>query len=412
MNVQLQKIFNLPLMKIQKYFQSKKIYASGSWDEVLQEAHNKAFVVANVMRADMLQELYDRVDKAIGEGITFAQFKKDLPKTFGEEWKKRRLPTIYNTNLSVAYSRGRYESMIANKERRPYWRYKCQMLPTSRDSHKALNGKVFRADDPIWATLFPPNDWGCKCEVEPLTAEEVEAQHLTVERSEGKLAKAAFNLNKDVVQFTTGYKDPITGVVTAPAAGWNYNPGITDYRPDYRKYNDFFSRALKDWINLADMKLPFIEGKHTLIDDIIAVNPGFGEIVGTDTNCYSCVYAYEARKRGLDVISIPGEAISGDKVLSGFKERNFNKKYTVEKIKKEMKEFGDGARMEVLIIWEDDTSHVFVAEQIDGRTYFFDPQRKLFGCNKYFDDAIEIYAVRIDNALFSDNFTKFIQPKK
>lgn len=35
----------------------------------------------------MLQDLYDAIDKAIGEGITFGQFKKELP-NIAEDWKK------------------------------------------------------------------------------------------------------------------------------------------------------------------------------------------------------------------------------------------------------------------------------------------------------------------------------------
>lgn len=41
-----------------------------------------------------------------------------------------------------------------------------------------------------------------------------------------------------------------------------------------------------------------------------------------------------------------------------------------------MKEFGDGARMEILADWGNNKSHVFIAEQIDGKTHFCDPQTK------------------------------------
>ena len=73
-----------------------------------------------------------------------------------------------------------------------------------------------------------------------------------------------------------------------------------------------------------------------------------------------------------------------------------------------MKEFGDGARMEILADWGNNKSHVFIAEQIDGKTNFFDPQTKSNKCDDYFNNAKHILAVRIDNALFSDKLKNFV----
>jgi hypothetical protein len=74
-----------------------------------------------------------------------------------------------------------------------------------------------------------------------------------------------------------------------------------------------------------------------------------------------------------------------------------------------MKEFGDGARMEIFADWGNNKSHVFIAEQIDGKTHFFDPQTKSNKCDDYFNNAKHILAVRIDNALFSDKVKSFVQ---
>ena len=74
-----------------------------------------------------------------------------------------------------------------------------------------------------------------------------------------------------------------------------------------------------------------------------------------------------------------------------------------------MKEFGDGARMGILADWGNNKSHVFIAEQIDGKTHFFDPQLQDMKCSYYFDMAKNILATRIDNALFSDKVKSFVQ---
>lgn len=394
-DVKFKRLFALPLNKILSFFQKKEIRPSGTWTDVWQEEHNKAFVVANVAQADYLQELYAAVEKAIREGIPFSQFKKEIKK-LPEDWKKMRLPTIYNTNLNVAYSRGRYESMIANKERRPFWRYKCQMLPTSRESHKALNGKVFSADDPIWQTLFPPNGWGCKCEVEPLTAADVKSENLKVEKSKGNLKRVETFLNNDTIQLVTGYKDPQTGVITAPAAGWNYNPGIKDYSPDYRKYNSFIAANLKVYINAAKLKLPFIKGKHDFKADLKAISDSKKTAVNS-------AIAYEARRRGLDVL--PTE--TKGKITKAFESLKFTAADKADLIN-ELTEGGNGTRF--LISIKQDKKNIFlIAENVKGMIYFLNP-----GSGEILPDLPPVKKInvsRIDTILFSDNMKKYTSPQ-
>ncbi|HOE18396.1 MAG TPA: phage minor head protein [Syntrophorhabdaceae bacterium] len=172
--------FGLKPEKAIEYFKSKGYTFSWNWQDTWQEAHAKAFTVAKAMRMDILQDIRESVQKALDDGITFRQFRKDLtPKLQAKGWwgKKligdaeggqtvqlgspRRLATIYQTNLQTAYMAGRYKEMMDNVEDRPYWQYVAVLDAKTRPAHRALHGKVFRYDDPFWKALYPPNGWNC-----------------------------------------------------------------------------------------------------------------------------------------------------------------------------------------------------------------------------------------------------------
>ncbi|CAH8721330.1 hypothetical protein HTL2_006310 [Paenibacillus melissococcoides] len=44
-----------------------------------------------------------------------------------------------------------------------------------------MHGRVFRADDPIWNTWYPPNGFRCRCTVRTLSERQVRERGLKVE---------------------------------------------------------------------------------------------------------------------------------------------------------------------------------------------------------------------------------------
>ena len=84
----------------------------------------------------------------------------------GSPW---RLQTIYRTNLQSAYMQGRWQQMVTNAKAAPWWRYVAILDGRTRPTHKALAGRVFRYDDPLWQTHFPPCGFNCRCRAVALT---------------------------------------------------------------------------------------------------------------------------------------------------------------------------------------------------------------------------------------------------
>ncbi len=167
----------LPPEKAIEYFKSKGFAFSWDWRDLWQQAQARSFTVAKAMRMDVLQTIRDEVQLSLDEGLTFRDFQKDLePRLKALGWWGKseivdadgvvssvqlgspyRLKTIYRTNMQTSMMSGRYREMIDGMDIAPYGQYVAVMDSKTRPAHAALNGLVFRLDDPFWATHWPPN---------------------------------------------------------------------------------------------------------------------------------------------------------------------------------------------------------------------------------------------------------------
>ncbi|MEN3259775.1 phage minor head protein [Sodalis endosymbiont of Spalangia cameroni] len=245
MRVDLGYAMTLTPEKAVAYFESKGYAFGFRWQAVADEAHARAFTVAGILKLDVLSDIRDAQHKMLQQGQTFEEAKKALIPVLerkgwlgkglkaspdgeleGKKLLPYRLETIFRTNTQSAYMAGRYQRLRENVDQRPYWQYVAVMDSHTRPSHAALHGRVFRYDDAGWDTLFPPNGYNCRCRVRALTADQL-ARHpiglestddyrVTVDQPQGVNGKT---------RPVTGWKDPKTGQVFTPDAGFHLNPG-------------------------------------------------------------------------------------------------------------------------------------------------------------------------------------------
>lgn len=248
----LKALFKLSPVLALKYFKSKKNQTSWNWYDIWQDCHKRAFTVAKAMNGHILQDIRTAVEKALENGKTFQQFKKELKPTLQKRgwWgqiitvdkegnaekvqlgSNYRLKTIYRVNMQTAYQTGRYQTQIENTDNRPYWQYVAVMDSSTRPEHAMLNGLVFRYDDPFWNSFYPPNGWNCRCRVVALSNRNILKNNLTVENSNGKISEEYRLVSKKTGEMkpVNVYTDPLTGKKIAPDVGWSYNPasGLND----------------------------------------------------------------------------------------------------------------------------------------------------------------------------------------
>ena len=220
------------------FMKSKGYAITWNWQEMLDQAHDQAFTVAKAMNLDLLSDIRGALEAALQDGHTLTQFIKALQPTLESQgwWGKqvivdsnggaemvqlgspRRLKTIYQTNLQSAYMAGRKASMEETTDTHPYWMYIAILDGKTRPSHRALHGQVFRHDDPIWAAIFPPNGFNCRCRVVALSEAAVKRRGLKVVSSEGRMFTETVETGTDkrTGEIRTA---PVTGIRTTDAAG-------------------------------------------------------------------------------------------------------------------------------------------------------------------------------------------------
>lgn len=172
----------LPFREQIDFFRGKLNLPTERWDDILKSAHDRAFIVAGAMSADLLDDLRQAVDGAISGGTTLDEFRKQFRDIVqkrgwhgwtgegtqaGEAWRTR---VIFNTNVATSYAAGRWQQLHDPDllKVRPYWRYVHNDAVTfPRPLHKRWGdeGLTLRHDHDFWKTHFPPNGWGCRCRV-------------------------------------------------------------------------------------------------------------------------------------------------------------------------------------------------------------------------------------------------------
>lgn len=213
------------------FFRAKLALPTERWDDIWERAHDRAFVVAGAQKADLLADLFNAVDKAIG-GASIGEFRKDFARAVktsgwsgwtgegtaaGEAWRTR---TIYQANVNSSYAAGRYAQLMSPGllAVRPYWRYvHADGVLHPRPLHLAWNGLTLPHDHEFWQTHFAPNGWGCQCRIVAVRA------------------PAAGDATEPPEDWDS--IDPKTGAPLGIDKGWAYAPGAS---------NDDLSQMVED----------------------------------------------------------------------------------------------------------------------------------------------------------------------
>lgn len=100
-----------------------------------------------------------------GQFKTFNQWYKEVKDLVGD-YDKKTLNIEFNTAVSSARMVLKWRGFQRRKATYPNLKYITHNDDCVRHSHRPLHGIIRPVDDPFWDVFFPPNGWGCRCDIQ------------------------------------------------------------------------------------------------------------------------------------------------------------------------------------------------------------------------------------------------------
>ncbi|MBN1469531.1 MAG: minor capsid protein [Fusobacteriaceae bacterium] len=200
--------FDLKFDDAIKYFIDVERIGYDFINEVQSDVYDNFKYILDNTNLEVQLKLLNNIQKNLAIGGTFKDWlanSKDEIEKIGLGKNGSYFETVYRTNMQTAYSVGQYKAQIGIKKTHPNWLYDGVIDGREQDHTKMYDGKIWRADDPIWNSIYPPNGYNCRCNVISLTEEDIESMGETIQNKSKKfesdarenLGKFAFNPAKN-----------------------------------------------------------------------------------------------------------------------------------------------------------------------------------------------------------------------
>ncbi|MCY1705231.1 phage head morphogenesis protein [Pannonibacter sp. SL95] len=245
-----------PPQEVTGYFDGKTNRPAFSWLDVWAEEHAYRFTVAKATELDLLNAFRRTISQALSDGQGIDSWRPLIQAELTKlGWwgprlvmdptgqddpvrvdfsNPRRLKTIFWSNVNSARSAGQWERAQRSKKFLPYALYVATTSSDPRPEHRALVGTILPVDHPFWRSYWPPNGWGCKCQVRMISAREAERLIGTTRIVGSKLDGSDITIEYrdtapdlgppvDVINRRTGERSSIPAGIDP---GWHTNPGL------------------------------------------------------------------------------------------------------------------------------------------------------------------------------------------
>ena len=201
----------------------RRAISAEAYKRLAPELRQRAFTATGIDSMNTMREIQEITAKFM-EGKSFREARSEIAEAFLEKHTPaeaaRNAARIVRINAAQAYARARYEAQQETKDAFPYLMYRTMGDDNVRRDHDKLDGIILPADDPFWHTHYPPWEFGCRCVVVSITAEEAESMGAFKPGAEGENNKPGIMSDEQKKRFEE--RELHTGT------GYRFNPSTLD----------------------------------------------------------------------------------------------------------------------------------------------------------------------------------------
>lgn len=127
----------------------------------------------SAFKEDSFNRVLSNLISKSGSLPTWKEFREEAMKV-SDYYNSRWLEAEYHQTVASANMAGKWKEYQRTKDLYPNLKYLTVGDDRVRDQHREWEGLVLPIDHPFWKLNWPPNDWGCRCDVirtsEPVSA--------------------------------------------------------------------------------------------------------------------------------------------------------------------------------------------------------------------------------------------------
>lgn len=168
-----------------RWLYSRQLFTSDDFRQLDQQAQQAAFTVARTSSIDAVRSVQGALAEAVRTGQGLPDFRETVKESLARSaLGEAGVETLYRTHVGLAQAAGQravIEHPLVGDEF-PYLLFSATHDSRTRHDHLEMeshgqNGTaIYRRDDPIWQSLWPPMGWNCRCGIVPLTIDDA-ARH-------------------------------------------------------------------------------------------------------------------------------------------------------------------------------------------------------------------------------------------
>ena len=132
--------------------------------KTLQKLTENVFQFSASKDFHILSDMTAALKGSDGKMRSFDDFRAEVDK-MNVKYNQNWLRTEYNQAVASSQCAARWTDFEKHSKSMPFLQYQAVMDGNTRAEHAALHGVIKRVDSDFWDKYYPPNGWGCRCEV-------------------------------------------------------------------------------------------------------------------------------------------------------------------------------------------------------------------------------------------------------